>query len=107
MTSSLVDQALHPLAVLGPCEPAGGLMGYCATNYEMLCIVLGRPHEQNGDKVNVLWSFACNNGTVFTVYDWKNPVTPMGEYAWHIGGNGDALAAFERFTGMKTKPFEP
>ena len=23
---------------------------------------------------------------VATIYDWKRPSTPMGEYDWHIGG---------------------
>ena len=26
------------------------------------------------------------DGTVATIYDWKEYETPMGLYSWHIGG---------------------
>ena len=93
---------LHPLAVLGPAEhPQGGLVGHCRTTYATLVALLGEPHIHCGDKTTVEWAFRCQNGTVFTVYDWKTCGTPQGPYDWHIGGNSpDALAAFTRFTGL-------
>jgi hypothetical protein len=98
------DSNLHPLAVLGCSNPSGGLRGYCTTTYANLVALLGEPHVRRGDKTNVEWSFRCQNGTIFTVYDWKECATPTGDYAWHIGGNSpDTLAAFERHTGLKTQ----
>ncbi len=92
---------LHPLAVLGPAEdPEGGLVGYCTTTFAELKTILGEPHIRNCDKVNVLWAFRCNDGTVFTVYDWKESVTPLTNYRWHIGGTGRTLEAFMRHTGL-------
>jgi hypothetical protein len=100
---------LHPLAVLGPAlEPQGGLKGYCRTTYAVLVALCGKPHFYNQDKVTTLWRFHCADGTVFDVYDWKMEATPQGEYDWHIGGSSSrALAAFERFTGLKTRPLDP
>ena len=96
---------LHPLAVLGATSELGGsLKGYCHTTYSALRVLLGPPHQHNGDKTTVEWAFICNDGTVFTVYDWKELTTPVAEYRWHIGGTDQALAAFQRFTGLKTIP---
>jgi hypothetical protein len=96
---------LHPLAVLGRGNPGGtGLQGYCTTNYTVLVALLAIPHVLMGDKTTAEWCFRCHNGTVFEVYDWKQCVTPTEDYAWHIGGNSpEALAAFERHTGLKTR----
>jgi hypothetical protein len=97
---------LHPLAVLGRAPSPGGtsLQGYCTTNYTVLLALIGEPHVHMGDKTTVEWCFRCHNGTVFTVYDWMESTTPTGDYAWHIGGNSpEALAAFERHTGLKTQ----
>ena len=96
---------LHPLAVLGRGNPGGtGLQGYCTTNYTVLVALLAIPHVLMGDKTTAEWCFRCHNGTVFTVYDWMESTTPTGDYAWHIGGNSpEALAAFERHTGLKTQ----
>ena len=95
---------LHPLAVLGRGESLGGLQGYCTATFEQLQILLGRPDPEPGDKATVEWSFRCADGTTFHVYDWKTPSTPIGDYDWHIGGTSRALEAFERFTGLKTRP---
>jgi hypothetical protein len=104
MTATTVDN-LPPLAVLGRAKyPQGSLQGYCTTTYAALVALLGEPHIRCGDKTTVEWAFCCNDGTVFTVYDWKLSATPLNEYQWHIGGNGQALAAFQRFTGLQTIP---
>lgn len=99
---------LHPLAVLGPADPGtalGGLRGYCTATFAVLVALLGEPHVHNGDKTTVEWAFRCNDGTVFTVYDWKVPSTPLGDYAWHIGGTGQSLQAFTRHTGLHAVPY--
>jgi hypothetical protein len=98
---------LHPLAVLGPAEdPEGGLVGYCTTTFSALRTLLGEAHIRNCDKVNSLWAFRCHDGTVFTVYDWKQSVTPTSEYRWHIGGHGRPLEAFTRHTGLPAVPYQ-
>jgi len=96
---------LHPLAVLGRADHAQGcLEGYCRTIYGTLVALLGEPHVYQGDKITVEWAFRCKDGTVFTVYDWKELSTPLSEYHWHIGGTGRPLEAFTRHTGLRTVP---
>lgn len=95
-----------PLMVLGKADYApGGLQGYCTTTYATLVAILGEPHYQGGDKTNVEWCYRCADGTVFSIYDWKLPSVPINEYQWHIGGSGKPLAAFQRFTGLKARPY--
>ena len=95
---------LHPLAVLGPADPTGGLRGHCTTTFNELVARLGKPHIHYGDKTTVEWAFRCHDGTVFTVYDWKQSSTPLGEYRWHVGGTNLALEAFTRHTGLTAIP---
>jgi len=33
------------------------------------------------------------DGTVATIYDWKEYETPMGLYRWHIGGKNNLAVA--------------
>ena len=97
---------LHPLAVLGPASDAlGCLQGYCTTTFSELTARLGEPHTRYGDKTTVEWAFRCNEGTVFTVYDWKQTSTPVSPYRWHIGGTGQPLKAFMRHTGLTAVPY--
>jgi extradiol dioxygenase family protein len=54
--------------------------------------VLGEPvYEQNdgSDKVNMEWNLETHNGSVFTVYDWKEykSIHPNKQIEWHIGGH--------------------
>jgi hypothetical protein len=54
--------------------------------------ILGEPDsEQNDgrDKVNFDWVMVTEDGTVFTVYDWKE-YRKLGEdeeVEWHVGGH--------------------
>jgi hypothetical protein len=99
---------LHPLAIAGKADyPSGSLVGYCHTTYAHLVACFGPPHTRNGDKTTVEWAYCCANGECFHVYDWKLEATPQCSYDWHIGGtHSDALKAFERVTGLKTKPLD-
>lgn len=67
---------------------AGGtcLQGYVVTTFDDLVAVFGPPHGENGDKITVEWCFVTDEGTVFTIYDWKLLSTPLKSYSWHIGG---------------------
>jgi hypothetical protein len=53
--------------------------------------ILGQPQcEQNDgrDKVNFDWTMETDDGTIFTVYDWKEyRALQEGEIIeWHVGG---------------------
>lgn len=91
---------LHPLAVLGKGATTGMLRGYCTTTFGALVAAMGMPHMQDGAGT-AEWAFRCQDGTVFTVYCWNEERVPYGLHQWHVGGTPNALAAFERFTGLK------
>ena len=58
---------------------------------EELKQILGEPeyHVNDGEgKINFEWEMECEDGDVFTVYDWKEyrPITETEQIEWHIGG---------------------
>jgi hypothetical protein len=61
------------------------LQGYVQAYYHQLVEVFGEP-EGGGDKTTAEWALEFEDGTVATIYDWKEYETPMGLYQWHIGG---------------------
>ena len=61
------------------------LQGYVQAYYHQLVEVFGEP-EAGGDKTTVEWCLSFEDGTVATIYDWKEYETPMGLHRWHIGG---------------------
>jgi len=57
--------------------------------------ILGQPQcEQNDgrDKCNFDWTMETEDGTVFTVYDWKEyrPLEENEMIEWHVGGRSGA-----------------
>jgi hypothetical protein len=62
------------------------LQGYIETTYDELVSVFGEPTTLEGDKVTAEWTIKFSDGTVATIYDWKQLETPMEYYPWHIGG---------------------
>jgi hypothetical protein len=67
------------------------LQGYVETTFAKLVKAFGAPtygpDEASGDgKVSCEWCLTFEDGTVATIYDYKEDSTPMGEYSWHIGG---------------------
>mgnify|MGYP003352991921 FL=1 len=62
------------------------LCGYITTTYADLVEAFGSPLP-GGDKTNSEWIIKFADGEVATIYDWKEPVTPVYDYNWHIGGN--------------------
>lgn len=64
--------------------------GIMKAYYHELVEVFGEPcHGPNQklfDKVTCEWDLQFEDGTIATIYDWKEPETPFGEYEWHIGG---------------------
>jgi hypothetical protein len=75
-----------------------GLQGYVNTTYADIVAAFGEPTYTHGDKTNVEWNLEfviklqdapgsfIEEVVVATIYDWKRPSIPMGEYDWHIGG---------------------
>ena len=61
------------------------LQGYITTDYATLVATFGEGLG-GGDKTTQEWIIVGEDGTVATVYDWKEYETPMYEYNWHIGG---------------------
>jgi hypothetical protein len=68
------------------------LQGYMEAYYHQLVEVFGEP-EGGGDKTTVEWCLEFEDGTVATIYDWKEYETPTGLYAWHIGGHSNLAVA--------------
>ncbi len=73
---------IHPtLDINGTC-----LQGYITITLVDLLKTLGEPTRCDLDKVTVEWSFKTHDGVVFTIYDYKEDVTPTRSYDWHVGG---------------------
>ena len=72
------------------------LMGHLDADYQLLVEKLGEPHY-NGDayKTDAEWDIEFEDGTVATIYNWKDgknycgdeglPIEDISE--WHVGGN--------------------
>ena len=80
------------------------LRGYIKASYEQLLKSFGEPHDPNGDnyKTDVEWAFEFADGTIATLYNWKNGKNYLGEaeglelndiYEWNVGGNSDKAVA--------------
>ena len=80
------------------------LQGYIKASYEQLVKTFGEPHDPNGDnyKTDVEWAFEFADGTIATLYNWKNGKNYLGEaeglelndiYEWNVGGNSDKAVA--------------
>jgi hypothetical protein len=63
--------------------------GYIAITYKELVEVLGEPHHTDDDKITAEWDFKTSDGTIFTIYDYKEDATPTTIYDWHIGGHDE------------------
>ena len=61
------------------------LQGYMRATYDQLVARFGQP-DGGGDKTTVEWCLEFEDGTIATIYDWKEYETPMYAYDWHIGG---------------------
>ena len=62
------------------------LQGYIETTFAELKQIFGEPTSFEGDKTNAEWAIEFNDGTVASIYDYKNPSLPHERYEWHIGG---------------------
>ncbi len=72
------------------------LQGYVKATYEQLLKAFGSPHMDQCDnyKTDVEWAFKFADGTVATIYNWKNGKNYLGEEGlelndideWNVGG---------------------
>jgi hypothetical protein len=71
------------------------LQGYINSNYGTLVELFGHPTESDGYKVDWEWELRFEDGTVATIYNWKNGPNYCGRDGlqcdqvteWHIGGH--------------------
>ena len=77
------------------------LQGYVTVSYHTLVDTFGQPHGSDGYKVDWEWDIEFPDGTVATIYNWKNGpnygntlTRPEDINEWHVGGNSsDAVTA--------------
>lgn len=82
------------------------LQGYVETTYDRLVALFGQGLG-GGDKTTQEWILEFSDGTVATIYDWKEYSTPLGMYHWHIGGtNKQAVWNAEKAIKGKMKVVE-
>jgi hypothetical protein len=70
------------------------LQGYVDANYADLCEKFGEPTDSDGYKVDAEWLIEFADGTVATIYNYKDGKNYCGEEGldveditdWHIGG---------------------
>jgi hypothetical protein len=65
------------------------LKGEFPITFAELVEIFGKPKygpNADLDKTTCEWALEFEDGTRASIYDYKTPFTPMGEYEWHIGG---------------------
>jgi hypothetical protein len=72
----------HTIMTNGTC-----LQGYVRTTFDKIIHAFGAPNIGSSDKTNSEWALRFSDGTVATIYDYKEPHTPVKEYDWQIGGH--------------------
>ena len=79
-------------------EDTGGtyLQGHIDTTYENIVSVLGKQHHNGDDyKTDAEWNIKFKDGTIATLYNWKNGKNYCGDEGldiediteWNIGGH--------------------
>lgn len=73
-------------------KPVSGtsLVGNVWATFDELERVFGKPtygpDDNVDDKVTCEWNLKFSDGTIATVYDWREYRTPRDRYEWHVGG---------------------
>lgn len=64
------------------------LQGTINTSYDRLVELFGEPTQLEADgKVQVEWAMKFTDGTLATIYDWKEEKTALDVTEWHVGGH--------------------
>lgn len=77
------------------------VQGHAKTSYAKLVSVFGKPNKGDGKKVDAEWCLEFTNGTIATIYNYKDGKAYLGKKGkpvsrimdWHIGGRSKAAAA--------------
>jgi len=64
--------------------------GEIEASYDTLCEVFGEPEVLDDEKVQVQWAIKFTDGTLATIYDWKDTNRKSEILKWHIGGHCQA-----------------
>lgn len=104
------DDDESPLKFTTGSVPNGtSLQGHIVASYDELVKVFGEPdygpNGTEGDKVTCEWDIMFNDGTLATIYDWKEEETPMHETQWNVGGKSkqavwNVMDVLEQYTGV-------
>tara|TARA_B100000586_G_scaffold243595_1_gene198094 strand:- start:2020 stop:2421 length:402 start_codon:yes stop_codon:yes gene_type:complete len=70
-------------------------MGSITAGYSLLCSLFGQPYSGDDYKSDAMWDIEFEDGTVATIYNWKNGMNYCGAEGiptvqiskWNIGGN--------------------
>ena len=76
------------------------LQGQVIINYHILDAIFGAPQMGDGYKTDAEWHVRFEDGTVSTIYNWKNGHNYLGAdgqpvhqiSVWNIGGNSHRAA---------------
>ena len=91
------------------------LQGYIKASYEQLLKAFGPPNPDLCDnyKTDVEWAFEFADGTIATLYNWKNGHNYLGEaeglelndiYKWNVGGKNEK-AVSKLLEKLRAYPF--
>jgi len=77
------------------------LVGEVKATYAELCSLFGKPRTWDDGKVDAQWIVEFSDGTIASVYNWKDGVAYLGESGlpvkkitdWHVGGLSPAAHA--------------
>jgi hypothetical protein len=85
------------------------LRGYIIATFDELVDAFGQPDEgpdDSADKITCCWRLEFEDGTVATIYDWKEESTPYHRYDWHIGGKNSDAVEFVQQTLATSRKFQ-
>jgi len=78
------------------------LQGEIVATFDDIVEVFGKPHGGDGCKTDVEWELLFEDGTVATIYNWKNGYAYLGTSkgtpcekitTWNVGGRTAAARA--------------
>ncbi len=73
--------------------------GYIDAEYSVLKKIFGKPTSSDGYKTDAEWEILFEDGTVATIYNWKNGKNYLGREGtpktkithWNVGGNSKVV----------------
>ena len=86
-----------------------GLVGNINVDYNFLVQKLGQPTESDGYKIDAEWNIEFDDGTVATIYNYKDGKNYLGEDGldveeitdWHVGGKSNkSLKLVKEYLGL-------